>query len=50
MVRSAKVQRAKGMHYTVVNGRVIQEDGRLSGDRPGAVLRGAAYQRQPAPV
>jgi len=39
------VQRADGMHYTVVNGRVVQEDGRLSGDLPGQVLRGGAYQR-----
>ena len=38
------MQRAEGMHYTVVNGRVVQEDGRLSGDLPGHVLRGAAYQ------
>jgi N-acyl-D-amino-acid deacylase len=44
------VQRADGMHYTVVNGRVVQEDGRLSGDLPGAVLRGAAYRRQPAAI
>jgi N-acyl-D-amino-acid deacylase len=44
------VQRADGMHYTVVNGRVVQEDGRLSGDLPGAVLRGAAHHRQPAAV
>jgi len=38
------IQRADGMHYTIVNGQVISEDGRLSGDRPGHVLRGAAYK------
>ncbi len=31
------------MHYVVVNGRVIYEDGRLTGELPGQVLRGAAY-------
>jgi N-acyl-D-aspartate/D-glutamate deacylase len=36
-------QKADGIHYTIVNGRVICEDGRLSGDLPGHVLRGAAY-------
>jgi N-acyl-D-aspartate/D-glutamate deacylase len=41
------VQRSEGVHYTVVNGRVIYEDGKLSGDLPGHVLRGAAYARQP---
>jgi N-acyl-D-amino-acid deacylase len=38
------IQRSEGMHYTVVNGRVIYEDGHLTGDLPGQVLRGAAYQ------
>ena len=42
------VQRAVGMHYTIVNGRVIQEHGRLSGDLPGQVLRGALYHRHRA--
>jgi len=36
-------QRAEGMYYTIVNGTVVNEDGRLSGDLPGQVLRGAAY-------
>ncbi len=36
------IQRAEGMHYVVVNGHVIYEDGRLSGDLPGQVLRGSA--------
>ncbi|HEX6510942.1 MAG TPA: amidohydrolase family protein [Chloroflexota bacterium] len=36
-------QLADGVHYTIVNGSVIYEDGRLTGDLPGRVLRGAAY-------
>jgi N-acyl-D-amino-acid deacylase len=39
-------QKADGVHYTIVNGVVIYEDGRLSGDLPGKVLRGAAYVPQ----
>ncbi len=42
------IQRADGMHYTIVNGRVINEDGRLSGDLPGQVLRGSAYRARAA--
>jgi N-acyl-D-aspartate/D-glutamate deacylase len=42
------VQRSEGMHYTVVNGHVVYDDGQLSGDLPGHVLRGAAYTGQPA--
>ena len=42
------IQRAVGMHYTVVNGRVICEDGRLSGDLPGMVLRTPAYKARGA--
>jgi N-acyl-D-aspartate/D-glutamate deacylase len=38
------VQRSEGIHYTIVNGRVIFADGRLSGELPGKVLRGSAYQ------
>jgi N-acyl-D-amino-acid deacylase len=41
------VQRAEGVYYTIVNGQVIYEDGRLSGDLPGHVLRGSAYTRRP---
>jgi N-acyl-D-aspartate/D-glutamate deacylase len=42
------IQRAVGMHDTVVKGRVICEDGRLSGELPGEVLRTPAYQRRTA--
>ncbi len=38
------IHRSVGMHYVVVNGRVIYQDGRLTGDLPGQVLRGAAYR------
>ena len=42
------IQRAEGMHYTVVNGTVIQQDGRMTGELPGQVLRGPLYRRQKA--
>jgi N-acyl-D-amino-acid deacylase len=38
------VQGSEGLHYTIVNGQVIYEDGRLSGDLPGQVLRGGAFR------
>jgi N-acyl-D-amino-acid deacylase len=40
------IQRSEGICQTIVNGRVIYEDGKLSGEMPGAVLRGSAYQGQ----
>ena len=42
------VQRAIGVHYTIVNGRVIHEQGRMTGDLPGHVLRGPLYRQQKA--
>lgn len=42
------MQRSEGMQYTVVNGRIIHEEGRLSGDLPGQILRGAAYKQHQA--
>jgi N-acyl-D-amino-acid deacylase len=36
------IQHSEGLHCTIVNGRVIYQDGRLSGDLPGQVLRGTA--------
>lgn len=42
------VQRSEGMHYTIVNGTVIHEDGRMTGDLPGKVLRGPLYREQRA--
>ena len=37
------VQKSEGIHCTIVNGNVIYENGQLSGDLPGHVLRGSAY-------
>ena len=34
---------AVGIHYTIVNGQVLLEDGRHSGALPGRVLRNALY-------
>jgi N-acyl-D-aspartate/D-glutamate deacylase len=31
---------AEGYHATIVNGRVVVEDGKATGERPGQVLRG----------
>jgi hypothetical protein len=42
------VQDCTGMHYTVVNGTVIHEDGHMTGDLPGQVIRGPLYRRQKA--
>jgi N-acyl-D-amino-acid deacylase len=36
------IQRSEGRHYTIVNGRVMYEEGRHSGDLPGQILRGTA--------
>ena len=40
------IQRAEGVHYTIVNGKVIYHDGKLSGEMAGKVLRSAAYAGQ----
>ena len=42
------VQRAVGMHYTIVNGTVINDQGRMTGELPGHVLRGPLYRQQKA--
>lgn len=42
------VQRAVGMHYTIVNGTVINDRGRMTGELPGQILRGSLYRRQKA--
>ena len=44
------IQRSIGMHYVLVNGRPIYENGKLTGELPGQVLRGAAYRREAAAV
>jgi N-acyl-D-amino-acid deacylase len=38
------IQRSDGVQTTIVNGRPIFADGKLTGDLPGAVLRGSAYR------
>lgn len=42
------VQRSEGILQTIVNGRVIYDEGRLTGELPGQILRGAAYRRERA--
>jgi N-acyl-D-aspartate/D-glutamate deacylase len=42
------IQRSDGMHYTIVNGKVIHEDGRMTGDLAGQVIRGPLYREQKA--
>ena len=44
------IQRSEGMHFTVVNGRVIYEDGALTGDLPGQVVRNPLAARRPVAV
>jgi N-acyl-D-aspartate/D-glutamate deacylase len=38
------IQCSKGILVTIVNGKVIYQDGKLSGEMAGKVLRGIAYQ------
>lgn len=38
------IQRSEGMHFVVVNGRLIYENERLSGELPGQILRGPIYK------
>ena len=35
---------AQGIHYTIVNGQVLLEDGHHTGALPGRVLRNTLYQ------
>ena len=37
---------AQGIHYTIVNGQVLLEDGRHTGALPGRVLRNTLCQAQ----
>ena len=37
-------QRSEGIHYTIVNGTPVYEEGRLTGELPGQILRGSAYR------
>ncbi len=38
------VQASQGIHHTIVNGRVVYENGSITGDLAGQVLRGQAYR------
>jgi N-acyl-D-amino-acid deacylase len=42
------IQRSEGMVYTIVNGTVIYDHGRMTGDLPGQILRGPLYREQKA--
>jgi N-acyl-D-aspartate/D-glutamate deacylase len=42
------IQRSEGIHYTIVNGRPIFENDRLTGDLPGKLLRGSSYRGRQA--
>jgi N-acyl-D-amino-acid deacylase len=44
------VQPSVGLHYTIVNGDIIYENGQLSGALPGHVLRGAGAKARAATV
>ena len=39
---------AQGVHMTIVNGQVLMEDGKHSGNLPGRVLRNSYYKAQHA--
>jgi len=39
-----------GMKYVIVNGRLVLGDGKLTGSRPGRVLRGPGYNRDGEPA
>ena len=38
------IQRSEGICQTIVNGKVVYEDGKISGEMAGNVLRGTAYR------
>ncbi len=42
------VQKSVGLHYTIVNGTVINDQGRMTGDLPGQVMRGPLYRQHKA--
>jgi len=39
---------SQGMHYVLVNGQLVLKNGKLTGKRPGRVLRGPGYSPQRA--
>lgn len=42
------IQKSIGLHYTIVNGTVINDRGRMTGDLPGQVMRGPLYRQHKA--
>jgi N-acyl-D-amino-acid deacylase len=42
------IQRSVGVPYTIVNGTVINDQGRMTGDLPGQVIRGPLYRFEKA--
>ena len=40
---------SEGMRFVIVNGRIVLENGKFTGARPGRVLRGPGYDRKTAP-
>ena len=38
-------QLSEGMQYVIVNGSLVIDDGKMTGAKPGKVLRGAGYER-----
>ena len=40
---------SQGMRYVLVNGQLVLENGKLTGKRPGRVLRGPGYSTERAP-
>jgi N-acyl-D-amino-acid deacylase len=42
------IQKSVGLHYTIVNGTVINDHGQMTGELPGQVIRGPLYRRQKA--
>ena len=37
---------ATGVHYTIVNGQVLIEDGKATGALPGRVIRNSMYHER----
>jgi N-acyl-D-amino-acid deacylase len=42
------IQKSVGLHYTIVNGTVINDRGRMTGDLPGQIMRGPLYRQHKA--